>query len=89
MASLHFRNIQRDLIQVISPQEDKINYKKTISLSKGAIKDLHWWTQGPAKANGRAIISPKLDLVIFSDASKVRWGAHLLEFSTEDRWKEP
>ena len=29
MAPLHFRAIQRDLIQVISPQGDKVNYKKT------------------------------------------------------------
>ena len=59
MAPLHFRAIQRDLIQVISHQGDKVNYKKTISLSEGAIKDLLWWTQGPAQANGRVIIPPK------------------------------
>ena len=28
MAPLHFRDIQRDLIQVISPRGDKVNYKK-------------------------------------------------------------
>ena len=38
MAPLHFRAIQRDLIQVISPQGDKVNYKTAISLSEGAIK---------------------------------------------------
>ena len=42
MALLHFRAIQGDLIQVISPQRDKVNYGKTISLSEGAIKDLFW-----------------------------------------------
>ena len=73
MAPLHFRAIQRDLIQVLSPQGDKVNYKKTISLSEGAIKDLLWWTQGPAQANGRVIISPNVDSVIFSDASKIEW----------------
>ena len=45
--------------------------QKTISLSEGAIKDLLWWTQGPAQANGRVIIPPKVDSVIFSDASKI------------------
>ena len=83
-----FRAIQRDLIQVISPQGDKVNYKKTISLSEGAIKDLLWWTQGPAQANGSVIIPPKVDSVIFSDASKIGWGAHLLEISIGGRWKE-
>ena len=88
MAPLHFRAIQRDVIQVISPQGDKVNYKKTISLSKGAIKDLLWWTQGPAQANGRVIIAPKVDSVIFLDASNIGWGAYLLEISIEGRWKE-
>ena len=88
MAPLHFRAIQRDLIQVISPQGDKINYKKTISLSEGAIKDLLWWTQGPAQANGRVIIPQKVDSVIFSDASKIGWRAHILEISKGGRWKE-
>ena len=88
MAPLHFRAIQRDLIQVISPQGDKVNCKKTISLSEGAVKDLLWWTQGPAQANGRVIIPPKFDSVIFSDASKIRWGAHLLEISIGRCWKE-
>ena len=81
MAPLHFTAIQRDLIQVISPQGDKINYKRTISLSEGAIKDLLWWTQGHAQANGRVVIPPKVDSVIFSDVSKIGWRAHLLEIS--------
>ena len=76
------------MIQVISPQGDKVNYKKTISLSEGAIKDLPWWTQGPAKANSRVIIPPKVDSVVFSDASKIGWGAHLLEISIGGCWKE-
>ena len=43
MAPFHLMAIQQDLIQVISPQGGKVNYKKTISLSEGAIKDLLWW----------------------------------------------
>ena len=88
MASLHVRAIQRDLIQVISPQGNKVNYKETISLSEGAIKDLLWWIQGPAEANGRVIIPPKVDSIIFLDASKIGWRAHLLEISIGGRWKE-
>ena len=65
-----------------------MNNKKTISLSEGAIKHLLWWTQGPAQANGRVIIPPKVDSVIFSDASNIEWGAHLLEISIGGRWKE-
>ena len=86
--ALHFRAIQRDLIQVISRQGDKVNYKKTISLSEDAIKDLLWWTQDPAQANGRVIIPPTVDSVIFSDASKIGWGAHLLQISIGGCWKE-
>ena len=85
VAPLYFKAIQRDLI---SPQGDKVNYKKTISLSEGAIKDLLWWTQSPAQANGRVIIPPKVDSVIFSDTTKIGWGAHLLEISIGGRWKE-
>ena len=62
--------------------------RKTVSLSEGGIKDLLWWTQGPAQANGKVIIPPKVDSVIFSDASKIEWGAHLLEISIGGRWKE-
>ena len=82
-----FQGYSENLIQVISPQGDKVNYIKAISLSEGAIKDLHWWTQGPAQANGRVIIPPKVDSVIFLDASKIGWGAHLLEFSIGGCWK--
>ena len=89
VAPLHFRAIQRDLIQVISRQGDKVNYKKAISLSEDAIRDLLWWTQGAAQENGRVIIPPKVDSVIFSDASKIGWGAHLLQVSIGGRWKEP
>ena len=89
VAPLHFRAIQRDLIQVISRQGDKVNYKKAISLSEDAIRDLLWWTQGPAQENGRVIVPPKVDSVIFSDASKIGWGAHLLQVSIGGCWKEP
>ena len=34
------------------------------------------------------IIPPKVDSVIFSDASKIGWGAHLLKFSIDGRGKE-
>ena len=44
--------------------------------------------KGPAQANGRAIIPPKVDSVIFSDVSKIGWGAHLLEFSIGGCCKE-
>ena len=53
------------------------NYNST-SLSEGAIKDLLWWTQGPAQANGRVIIPLKLDSVIFSYALKIGWGSELI-----------
>ena len=58
------------------------------SLSEGAVKDLLWWTQGPAQANGRVIIPSKVDSAIFSDASKIGWRAHFVEFSIGGRWKE-
>ena len=88
MAPLHFRAIQRDLIQVISPQGDRVNYKKAISLSKDAIKDLLWWTQGPAQANSRVIIPTKVDSVIFLDASRIEWGSSSSRISIGRRWKK-
>ena len=88
MAPLHFKAIQRDLIHVISPQRNKVNCKRMLSPTEDAIEDLHWWTLGPAQANGRVIIPPNVDSVIFSDALKIGWGAYLRELSIRGRWKE-
>ena len=66
---------------------DKVEYKK-LCLSRGEIKDLLWWFQGPAQANGRVIIPPKVVSLIFSDSSKIRWGTHLVKISIGGRWNE-
>ena len=66
---------------------DKVDYKK-LCLSKGEIMDLLWWTQGPAQANDRVIIPPKVVSLIFSNDSKIRWGTHLVEICIGGRWKE-
>ena len=66
---------------------DKVDYKK-LCLSKGEIKDLRWWTQGPARANGRVFIPPEVVSLIFSDDSKIRWGTHLVEISIEGCWNK-
>ena len=34
------------------------------------------------------IIPPKVVSLIFSDASKIRWGTHLVEISIGGHWKE-
>ena len=39
-------------------------------------------------ADGSPPLPPKVDSVIFSDASKIGWGAHLLEISIGGRWNK-
>ena len=83
MAPFHFRAIQKDLIQVIYPQGDKVQkgYKSVRRCNQGS-------TLVDAEAKDRLIIPPKVDSVIFLDASKIGWGAQLQELSIRVRWKE-
>ena len=59
------RAIQRDLIKAIAPQGPHAFYKIRVTLSQEAINDLQWWIDSAHSNNGRDIISPPVDTMIF------------------------
>ena len=58
---LHVRAIQRDLIKIIAP----LGPDASFALSQKAINDLHWWIDSAHLNNGRNIIIPPVDTMIF------------------------
>ena len=83
---LHIRAIQRDLIEAIAPLGPHASYKIKVTLSQEAINDLQWWIESAHLNNGRDIIPPLVDTMIFCDASKIGWGAHLDSILIGGRW---
>ena len=48
-----------------------------VTLSQGTINNLQWGIDSACLNNGRDIIPPPVDTMIFCDASKIGWGAQL------------
>lgn len=54
-----------------------------ISLSEDAVKEIHFWIDNFAEVVGEPIwkLSPKVDVISFSDASGTGWGGYLVNMS--------
>ena len=53
-----------------------VSHKIKVTLSQEAINDLQWWIDSVHLNNGRDIIPPPVDTMVFCDASKIGWGTH-------------
>ena len=62
------------------------SYKIKVTLSQEAINYLQWWIDSVHLNNGRDIIPPPVDTMIFCDASEIGWGAHLDSVLIGGRW---
>ena len=71
---LHIRAIQRDLIKAIAPLGPHASYKIKVTLSREAINDLQWWIDSAHLNNGRDIILPPVNTMIFLRCLKNRMG---------------
>ncbi len=71
-APLHYRRLQMLKTRALLQQK---SYSAMVTLTKEAQEELHWWIHYLQDWNCRAIISPGLDMVVETDASKTGWGA--------------
>ena len=83
---LHIRALQMDLINAIAPLGPHASYKIKATLSQEAINDLQWWIDSAHLNNGRDIIPPPENTMIFCNASKIGWGVHLDSILIGARW---
>ena len=75
--------------KAIAPQGSHASYKIRVTLSQKAISVLQWWIDSAHLNNGRGIIPPPVDTMIFCNASKIGWGTHLDSIPIrEDGWKK-
>ena len=71
LAPLHYRALQATKNQAIAMG----GYDHRISLPRAAKVELHWWYQHLTSHNGKPIKSPQPDLILYTDASLLGWGA--------------
>ena len=71
---LHYRNIERDKINALKSQ--KGNFEAKMSLSHESLEELAWWIQN-VKFQHRNIQHGSPNTVLFTDASKLGWGAKI------------
>ena len=72
---LHIKSLQRDLINVITPQRLPASYKIRLTLSQKAINIPQWWIDSAHLNNGGDMISPTSRRNVFCNASKLGWGS--------------
>ena len=83
---LHIRALQMDLINAIAPLGPHAYYKIKVTLSQEAINYLQWQIDSAHLNNGRDIIPPPVNTMIFCNASKIGWGIHLDSILIWGRW---
>ena len=71
---LHYRHIESNKIQAL--KENSGNFDAQMKLSDYSLADLEWWIQNIATAV-RKINHGLPAITIFTDASKIGWGAKL------------
>ena len=71
---LHYRHIESNKIQAL--KENSGNFDAQMKLSDYSLADLEWWIQNIATAE-RKINHGLPAITIFTDASKIGWGAKL------------
>ena len=82
-APLCYRNLQRVRNLAYARAQ---SYEAVVALDTPAKEELRWWNQFMEDWNGKAILAPKPQLTIESDASLLGWGAHCGGVSTGGLW---
>jgi hypothetical protein len=80
---LYYRKLDKDKHNALSIH--KGNFEASMSISSEAKVELNWWlTNLPAAFKN--ILPTPIDIVLYSDASKIGWGAALGNQSTGGNW---
>ena len=73
VASLHFRNLQADMIKALTGSRGEQGYQSVVCLSPEAKKKLKWWRDYLKMSNGKSILAQEEQDTTFTDASKQGW----------------
>jgi hypothetical protein len=70
-APLHYRELERCKVSGLGIDN---NYDNFVTLSSGAVSELHWWIKNVEYKNGKHIRPKSIDYTFQSDASLLGWG---------------
>lgn len=82
---LFYKYLERDKMLALARFDN--DYKQIISLSEDSIEELRWWNENIMKTKNQ-IRFLDFDKEIFTDASKIAWGAVYREKKAKGPWTE-
>ena len=86
LSPLYYRGIEKE--KANSLKRAKGNFKSTMKLSARALTDLVWWVEN-IEGVYRSLLPLPVDFTIYTDASKIGWGATMDEHHTQGQWLIP
>ena len=86
LAPLYYRGIEKEKAK--SLKRAKGNFKSTMKLSARALTDLIWWVEN-IEGVYRSLLPLPVDFTIYTDASKIGWGATMDKLHTQGQWLIP
>ena len=85
MAPFHYRPMELDKADAL--EANRGNYDARITLSSTTCEQIHWWVDNIMSIKSW-IHPPRIDRVIYSDASEQGWGAESEGIGAHGRWTE-
>ncbi|XP_065177287.1 uncharacterized protein LOC135807202 [Sycon ciliatum] len=82
-APLRYRHLQE--LKILALRESQ-SYEATVQWTPDARLDLQWWKERLSDWNGKSLVRPPCNLVVFSDASLDDWGAVCRDQQVGGRW---
>ena len=83
---IRMRSLQFRLREFWSPESDLPT--QPVPLDPAVVEDLTWWRDAGNLRRGVPMSSPPPEMLLCTDASKVGWGAHLLDLFVSGVWTE-
>ena len=80
---LHYRHLDNDKKQALVLS--KGNFEAPMTLTDNAKAELKWWLDNLIGSSKTFLLRP-IDIVLYSDASKMGWGAAIGDLSTGRNW---
>ena len=84
-ARIRLRSLQFHLKESWNPEMD---YGTLLSIPQSLLRDLEWWQEPDHRLQGQPIHEMDPDFLLFTDASKDGWGAHLDDLRASGLWSE-
>ena len=80
---LFYRELESQ--KILGLKLNKGNFVSKVRLNNGSLNELVWWKHNIMESTN-SITTPKIDKVIYTDASKAGWGFHSDNCSNGGRW---